>query len=127
MRLCLGDMARILQAPRNVWCETSVDAFGLLVDGSDYYRAFYQAAQEAERYILMTGWQFDTDACLLRGEEARDAKLPVKLLPFLDALCQRNENLRLYLLAWDFHHVFALAARVTFQLDDQRAASVHFR
>jgi phospholipase D1/2 len=101
-------MARILQSPRNVWCETSVDAFGLLVDGSDYYRAFYQAAQEAESYILMTGWQFDTDACLLRGDEARDAALPVTLLPFLDALCQRNENLRLYLLAWDFHHVFAL-------------------
>lgn len=101
-------MPRILQAPRNVWCETRVDAFGLLIDGSDYYRAFYQAAQQAERYILMTGWQFDTDACLLRGDEARDAPLPVKLLPFLDALCQRNEQLRIYLLAWDFHNVFAL-------------------
>lgn len=101
-------MTRILQAPRNVWCEARVDAFGLLVDGSDYYRAFYQAAQEAEQYILMTGWQFDTDACLLRGEEALAATLPVKLLPFLDALCQRNDSLRLYLLAWDFHQIFAL-------------------
>jgi phospholipase D1/2 len=101
-------MKRILQAPRNVWCEKPVNAVGLLVDGRDYYRAFYEAASRAEEYILMTGWQFDTDACLLRGEEANAAPLPVTLLPFLDALCQRNERLKIYLLAWDFHHIFAL-------------------
>jgi phospholipase D1/2 len=103
-----GSMARILQAPRNVWCEKPVTAFGLLIDGCDYYRAFYKAALAAEEYIVMTGWQFDTDACLLRGDEARAAELPVELLPFLDALCKRNEKLKIYLLAWDFHHVFAL-------------------
>lgn len=101
-------MVRILQSPRNVWCENPVSAFGLLVDGSDYYRAFFQAAQAAEEYILMTGWQFDTDACLLRGAEARKAELPVTFLPFLDALCKRNEKLKIYLLAWDFHQIFAL-------------------
>jgi phosphatidylserine/phosphatidylglycerophosphate/cardiolipin synthase-like enzyme len=85
-----------------------VTAFGLLIDGRDYYRAFYHAALAAEEYIVMTGWQFDTDACLLRGDEARAAELPVALLPFLDALCERNQNLKIYLLAWDFHHVFAL-------------------
>jgi phospholipase D1/2 len=103
-----ASMARVLQSPRNVWCEKPVTAFGLLIDGRDYYRAFYQAALAAEEYIVMAGWQFDTDACLLRGEEARAAELPVELLPFLDALCQRNEKLKIYLLAWDFHSVFAL-------------------
>lgn len=103
-----SSMVRILQSPRNVWCEKPATAFGLLVDGRDYYRAFYEAALAAEEYIVMTGWQFDTDACLLRGDEARRAELPVILLPFLDALCKRNENLKIYLLAWDFHQIFAL-------------------
>lgn len=103
-----ASMVRILQSPRNVWCEKPVAACGLLVDGRDYYRAFYQAALAAEEYIVMAGWQFDTDACLLRGDEARDAELPVTLLAFLDALCGRNQRLKVYLLAWDFHKIFAL-------------------
>jgi phosphatidylserine/phosphatidylglycerophosphate/cardiolipin synthase-like enzyme len=101
-------MVRILEVGRNVWCERPVSTVGLLVDGEDYYRAFYEAAQRAERYIVMAGWQFDTDACLLRGEEARAAKLPVKLLEFLDTLTQRKKDLHIYILAWDFHAVFAL-------------------
>lgn len=101
-------MARILEVGRNVWCERPASAVGLLVDGEDYYRAFYEAAQRAERYILLAGWQFDTDACLLRGEEARRATLPVKLLEFLDTLAQRRPELCIYILAWDFHAVFAL-------------------
>jgi phospholipase D1/2 len=101
-------MTRILEIGRNVWCERPIDRVGLLVDGEDYYRAFYEAAQRAERYIVMAGWQFDTDACLLRGEEARRAALPVKLLEFLDTLTTRNAQLRVFILAWDFHAVFAL-------------------
>ena len=101
-------MKRILELGRNVWCEPAVSSVGLLVDGEDYYRAFYEAAQLAERYIVLAGWQFDTDACLLRGEEAKRAKLPVKLLELLDTLTERNQQLRVYILAWDFHAVFAL-------------------
>ncbi len=101
-------MARILRSPRNLWCEAAVTRAGLLVDGDDYYRAFYEAAQSAESYIILAGWQFDTDACLLRGANAEGATLPVTLLKFLDALCARNPKLRIYLLAWDFHAVFSL-------------------
>src|SRR6478672_9491811 len=101
-------MSSILRAGQNFWCERPVDRIGLLVDGDDYYRAFYDAAQQAQHYILLAGWQFDSDACLLRGPEAEQAALPVTLKKYLDALCQRNESLRIYILAWDFHAVFAL-------------------
>lgn len=99
---------RILQADLNYWFEGEVSRAGILVDGDDYYRAFYEAGQRATRSILLAGWQFDTDACLLRGEEAKAAPLPVTLLAYLDALCARNPELRIYVLAWDFHAVFAL-------------------
>ena len=101
-------MRRILRSPRNLWCEERVTATGLLVDGDDYYRAFYEAAQQAQRYILLSGWQFDENACLLRGKEAEHARLPVSLRDFLDALCDRTESLHVYILAWDFHSVFLL-------------------
>ena len=101
-------MERILRSGENVWCEKSVRGAGLLVDGDDYYRALYQAGMRARDYILLAGWQFDTDACLLRGPEAEGAPLPVTLLAYLDALCRRTPSLRIYLLAWDFHVVFSL-------------------
>jgi phospholipase D1/2 len=101
-------MPRILQCPRNVWHECPVEGAGLLVDGDDYYRTFYEACQHAERYIMLAGWQFDTDAELLRGKDADGAPLPVTLLKFLDALCERKKDLRIYMLAWDFHAVFSL-------------------
>src|SRR5688572_21706187 len=102
------DMQAILQAERNYWCEGPVSSAGILVDADDYYRAFYEAGQNASAYILLAGWQFDTDACLLRGPEAANAALPVTLLAYLNALCQRRPELRIYILAWDFHAIFAL-------------------
>lgn len=101
-------MARILSPGRNLWREEPVERAGILIDGEDYYRSFYAAALKARRYILLSGWQFDSDACLLRGAEAEAAPAPVTLLKFLDSLCERTPGLQIYMLAWDFHVVFAI-------------------
>jgi phospholipase D1/2 len=130
-------MKRVLSEGRNYWCERPVAEVGLLVDGDDYYRAFYAAAQRAQRFILLAGWQFDSDACLLRGPETEGAKLPVSLKKFLNALCEQNPELHIYMLAWDFHTVFALERewmqqvlfnwtthdRLTFRFDDTHVES----
>ena len=79
-------MKRILETGRNVWCEKAVTAAGLLVDGDDYFKAFYDAALGAQRNILLSGWQFDSDVALLRGPDAERAELPVTLKKFLNAL-----------------------------------------
>ncbi len=101
-------MKRILETGRNVWCEKAVIAAGLLVDGDDYFKAFYDAALGAQRNILLSGWQFDSDVALLRGQDAERAELPVTLKKFLNALCERNPKLQIHMLAWDFSMVFAL-------------------
>jgi phosphatidylserine/phosphatidylglycerophosphate/cardiolipin synthase-like enzyme len=81
---------------------------GLLIDGRDYYRAFYHAARAAERYILLSGWQFDSNVALLRGEEAQAAGEEVRLLPFLNSLCENKPELRIFMLAWDFSMIYGL-------------------
>ncbi|HEU4406260.1 MAG TPA: phospholipase D-like domain-containing protein [Polyangiaceae bacterium] len=103
-------MRGILRPGPALWCERPLAAAGLLVDGEDYYRAFYRAACQARRYILIAGWQFDSEVPLLRGEgaEAEAGGRPVTLRAFLSDLCERNPDLSIYLLAWDFHVVFAL-------------------
>lgn len=85
-----------------------VSEAGVLVDAADYYRAFFHAARAAKHYIAIAGWQFDSDVCLLRGEEKEQAGCDTRMLPFLRSLCEKNPDLRIYLLAWDFNVLFAL-------------------
>ena len=99
-------MTRIVQPGRNAWARVTADASGLLVDARDYYRAFHAAASQATRYIVLSGWQFDSGVPLLRGADA-PVGVEVRLLRFLDGLCARTPGLRIYVLAWDFHLVFA--------------------
>ena len=101
-------MKRILRPGHNCSSIDRVTGSGLLIDGEDYYRAFYQAAESARKTIMIAGWQFDSDVRLLRGREERHAGGDVRLLPFLDSLCERNRELEVYILAWDFSIFFSL-------------------
>jgi phospholipase D1/2 len=82
----------------------------LLIDGRDYYRAFYSAALTAKKSILLMGWQFDSDVELLRGEDLPEGAKPedVRLLSLLDRLCRARPDLQVRVLAWDHSVVFAL-------------------
>lgn len=102
---------------------------GLIVDAADYYRLFYYSALQARRYILMTGWQFDSEVRLLRGKDAESAKGEVRLLHFLEQLCMEKPELEIYILAWDFSMVFSLE-REWFQdilFNWTTNESIHFR
>jgi phosphatidylserine/phosphatidylglycerophosphate/cardiolipin synthase-like enzyme len=93
---------------RHYYRHTRVEQSAVLVDARSYYHAFYHAALRAERYLVVAGWQFDSEVALLRGADAEKAPLPTRFLPFLSALCERRPELRIYLLAWDFSLVYAL-------------------
>jgi len=97
---------RILRPGRNYFERAKVDESGIYVDGAEYYTAFYHAALKARRYIIISGWQFDSEVLLLRGAEERRARRDVRLLKFLDALCRMNPELHIYILAWDFSLIF---------------------
>ncbi|MGH7797567.1 MAG: phospholipase D-like domain-containing protein [Candidatus Binatia bacterium] len=87
-------------------CEISeVGETGLLVDGSDYYRGFCAAAETAERFILLSGWQFDSDARLLRDD---DVGGECTLISFLNKLCESKKDLRVYILAWNFSVLYCI-------------------
>jgi phosphatidylserine/phosphatidylglycerophosphate/cardiolipin synthase-like enzyme len=81
---------------------------GLLVDACDYYRAFYRTACQARHYILLAGWQFDSEVRLLRGAEEKQVAGEVRFLSFLESLCEATPDLEIYILAWDFSAVFSL-------------------
>jgi phosphatidylserine/phosphatidylglycerophosphate/cardiolipin synthase-like enzyme len=93
---------------RHYYRRAGVDQSAVIVDARSYYRAFYRAALAAEQYLVVAGWQFDSEVALLRGPDAENAPLPVTFLPFLSALCARRPELKICLLAWDFSLVYAI-------------------
>lgn len=98
--------SRIVQLGRNAWREARAEDSGVLVDAADYYRAFYNSAGEASRYVLISGWQFDSSVPLLRGDDAPpDAE--VRFVNYLNGLCDLKPKLHVYILAWNFHPVLA--------------------
>ena len=98
-------MKRILDPQSNCMGIYDASDTGLLVDSCDYYRAFYHTARRARHYLLMAGWQFDSEVRLVRGKEAEQAG-DVRLLPFLEGLCEATPGLQIYILAWDFSMIF---------------------
>ncbi len=101
-------MKRILRTGEICWVREAVEETGVLIDGKNYYSMFYQAALKAEKYILISGWQFDSKVALVRGEEAANSEAPTTFLAFLEHLCAERPDLHIYILAWDFSVVFAL-------------------
>ena len=96
----------VLRPGRNVWRATDAATSGVIIDAADYYHAFYRAAEQARRSILVSGWEFDRGVPLLRGDDAPPGA-EVRLLAFLNQLCERTPSLYVCLLAWDFHLVLA--------------------
>jgi phosphatidylserine/phosphatidylglycerophosphate/cardiolipin synthase-like enzyme len=94
---------------------------GLLVDGRDFYRAFYDAACQAEHSILMAGWQFTSSVELVRGPEAACCELPTKLIDLLAELCKRKPKLNVYMLPWDSSPVF------TFEREPLQRLKLHLK
>ena len=100
-------MKPIVRVPHNAFVSAPVLQSGLLIDAREYYRALYRAIEQARRYVVISGWQFESGIRLLRGRDAEQATRPVKLLEFLSALCDERPELEVYILAWDYSPVYA--------------------
>ena len=101
-------MNKILEPGRNCQGIYGVETSGLLIDGRNFYRAFYEAALQAKRFILIAGWQFERSVKLLRGQDEQQAGRDVRLGMFLNSLCEENPQLEIFILMWDFSAFVAL-------------------
>jgi phospholipase D1/2 len=119
----------ILAVGRNCWAIAEAQSAGLLIDGDNFYRGFYEAARQAQHSILLAGWKFNSDVRLLRGRRAESVGNDVRLVPFLAGLCAENPRLQVHVLAWDFSVNYALEWERHQQRPFEEAApgQVHFQ
>jgi phospholipase D1/2 len=116
---------------KTAWRVHESASSALLIDGRDYYSAFYAAASTAQKSICLLGWQFDSDVELLRGDDVPPGLAPrdVQLLHFLDRLCRERPELEVRVLAWDHSFVFTLERQILqkFYFDAVTCKAFQFR
>ncbi len=74
---------------------------GVLIDSRQFFLAVYEAVCRAEKSIVMTGWQFNSDFVLLKGDDAATCDRPTRFVDLLASLCKDKPDLEIHILAWD--------------------------
>ncbi len=98
---------KILKSGKNCYRIAPSDQTDVLIDAALFYKAVYHSILKAQKYLLFSGWQFDSRVCLLRGKDADAAGYPVAFLPLLQRVASERPDLQIYILAWDHSIVFA--------------------
>ncbi|MCC7326158.1 MAG: VTT domain-containing protein [Burkholderiales bacterium] len=96
---------RLLQAGRNCSRIEQATRMAFLVDGEEYFGAVRSALANARHSFFILGW--DVDRRMLLTPQGSDDGLPDELGDFLDALVDRNRQLRGFILAWDYSMLYA--------------------
>jgi phosphatidylserine/phosphatidylglycerophosphate/cardiolipin synthase-like enzyme len=89
----------MFEAGRNCWQVADADRLAIIIDAEDYFAAVRQALLQAERRIMLIGWDFDTRIGLHAKERLPGE--PETLGDFIMWLVERTPTLEVYLLRWD--------------------------
>jgi len=98
----------ILRPGENCWRIETARHVSVLIDAADYFAAFQSACVQAKRSIFILGWDFERHEPLGRSDDSPT------LEQFIYSLLERNTDLHIYLLLWDFSMIYA-AEREWFQ------------
>lgn len=80
----------------------------MLVDAAAMFGAVRQSMRKARRSIFIVGWDIHSRTRLVGEDGAAHDGLPVMLGDFLCALVERNPDLNIYLLLWDYSLLYAM-------------------
>jgi phosphatidylserine/phosphatidylglycerophosphate/cardiolipin synthase-like enzyme/uncharacterized membrane protein YdjX (TVP38/TMEM64 family) len=96
----------ILMKGKNYWKMGRAHRVSFLIDASEYFSAFVDAAMNARRSIYITGWDIDSRTELVRDGGDRD--VPGRLGEFLNYISSKNPGLDIHILLWDYAMLYAL-------------------
>ncbi|HEX6958062.1 MAG TPA: VTT domain-containing protein [Ferrovibrio sp.] len=99
---------RLLQPGNNVWRLERAHRAAVLIDAAAYFAALRQVLQRAQHSIYVIGWDIDSRTPLVGADGETHDDLPKTLGPFLSALVERNPELSIKLLLWDYSPLYSL-------------------
>jgi phospholipase D1/2 len=116
----------LFQPGQNCWRVENARRAAFMIDGDAYFTAFVEAARQAKRSILISGWDFHSRTRLLCRDPEHCA---LELGDFLNDLARRNRHLHIHILIWDYPVIFGLDREWApfYGLGWQPHRRVHFR
>ncbi|EXJ14579.1 Phospholipase D/Transphosphatidylase [Imhoffiella purpurea] len=96
----------LLEPGRNCWRLERAERLSVLVDGEAYFDVVRQAMIQARRRIAIAGWDLHSQVRLIR--DGTDDGHPVRLGELLCHLLDRNPDLEVCVLLWDYAPIYAL-------------------
>lgn len=98
-----------------------------LIDGEEYFSALASAAERAREQLIVVGWDLHSKTRLRR--DRKTDTLTETFEDFLNSLARRNEDLRIYLLQWDFAMIYVFEREILplFQMGWQTHDHIKFR
>ena len=89
------------QKRNSFWKQVEAERVGVLVDGENFFLAFYEILNAAEQHIVLLGWDFDT-----RGPLVYRNGRPVTVAQALWLALETRPSLRIFVLCWDYAAVY---------------------
>lgn len=97
--------ADFFDTDRNCWRVRQAERLALIVDGEQYFAALRQVIRQAQRELLLIGWDFDFEIEMLPGQSDDNGNapdgLPNQVGPFLEAVVEQAPDLHVYILKWN--------------------------
>ncbi|MBD63622.1 MAG: hypothetical protein CME62_00310 [Halobacteriovoraceae bacterium] len=113
----------ILKPQRNCIQIDRNSHYKLLVDGENYFEQLYKILPEAKSSIYIHAWEVDSKLRL-----KRDHNHDVELKNYLFSLVDKNPELNIYIICWDFSFVFFFERELflKWKLDYLNHERIHF-
>jgi phospholipase D1/2 len=127
-RLRSGRSPAIAEKGRNCSAIEHARRAAVLIDAQAYFQAFKQAAERAQRSILILAWDFNSET-RLHYDPVGHGGAPAELGDFLNWLVKRRRTLQVHVLDWDYPMVFGTDREFppVFGLGWQARRRVHLR
>lgn len=97
----------ILVKGKNYWKMGRAHRVSFLIDASEYFSTFVDAALNARRSIYITGWDIDSRTRLVSDDNIFP-DVPIHLGEFLNYVASKSPKLNIYILLWDYAILYAL-------------------
>ena len=95
----------LFEPGRNCWRVERARRAAYIVDADTYFKAFVDAARQAQRSLLIAGWDFHSRTRLLCAD---GGECELELGEFLNQLARAHRELQIHILIWDYPMIFGL-------------------
>jgi phospholipase D1/2 len=109
MRSALGhhaDTCSLLRQGETCWRTAVATRATLLVDSEQYFGALRRSLLQAQRQVLIAGWDFDSRILLPPAPGDPPDGAPLQLGDLLGYLVRRRPGLQIHVARWDYHWLY---------------------